>query len=880
MSIAPGTRFGPYEVLSPLGAGGMGEVYRARDATLGRLVALKLLPETVAYDEGRVARFRREAQFLAALNHPQIGSIYGLEVCRGVPALVLELVEGPTLEKELTAGPLPLDRGLDVARQVALALEAAHELGIVHRDLKPANIKLRPDGTVKVLDFGLAKALGPAGDSEDSGSAATQTSPALTRIGAIVGTVTYMSPEQARGHEVDRGADIWAFGAVLYEMLAGSRAFSGASTAETIAAVLDAEPDWSRLPREAPESVRRVLRRCLSKDRRRRLADIRDARLDIEEAQGGGAIEPVAAATRRPRPWLAALGTLVLAAAAWTGARGLRPAARPPERRLEVTTPPTLVPVSLALSPQGDMVAFVALSEGRSLLWVRSLETGLAQPLRGTDGASLPFWSPDGRSIGFFSGERIRRIGLDGDQPKVLGHALVGAGATWSREGVILYPVGPYATLLRGSENGGPPTPLAGFEEGVGGSRPPGERFPEFLPDGRHFLYYRADTRGVFLGTLDGTERRHLLDADAAALFAPPGEILFVRNRVLYAQAFDSSRLQVEGEPVSLAEGVVVNALGAAAVSASAEGSIAYRTGVADEFRQLTWFDRSGARLGTVGDADAAGPLNPSLAPDGQRVVLSRTVGGNTDVWVMDVERGIASRFTDAPGPDITPSWSPDGGSVLYSGSMKPPTPFSPVVKSTVTEAEATVVWEATAQPMIAMDWSRDGRFVICRTTTLKDWDIWAIPMQGDGEPVPVLQEEFDERGAQFSPDGRWIAFESNRSGDYEVYLYPFPGPGPSTRVSNAGGAQPRWRRDGAELFYVAPDSRLMAVSVELPARGLDLSVGTPRPLFSMRVTSTVQGDVTHEYDVSADGQRFLVNAIVEQPTAPISLVLNRASLR
>ena len=875
MSIAPGVRFGPYEVVSPLGAGGMGEVYRARDTTLGRDVALKILPDAVAHDADRVARFRREAQILAALNHPLIASIYGVEDSTVGPVLVLELVEGPTLAERIAIGPVPFDETLRIAQQIAQALEAAHEQGIIHRDLKPANIKLRPDGTVKVLDFGLARALDPLAKAPAPDAVATVTSPALTRAGVILGTAAYMSPEQARGLAVDRGADIWAFGAVLFEMITGARAFAGNDPAETVASVLRSDPDWSRLPAAASVSVRRVLRRCLEKDPRRRLGDIRDARLDLEDAQSGEVDQRVSAAAGGIRPrerllWIAALALLLAGGVGWVTRSG-GPAAPIPERRVEITTPPTPDPVSLAISPDGEKLAFVAIEDGRTQLWVRTLESGAAQPLRGTDGPSFPFWSPDSRSLGFIAGEKLRRVGLDGSASRALGPAIIGPGGTWSRDGTILYPMVPDSWLFRISENGGPMVPLPGSTRG------PGERYPQFLPDDRHFLYFVAESHAVFLGTVDGPERRKLFDADAAAVVAPPAHVLFVRDRVLYAQRFDFTRLQVIGEPVSLASGVAVHPYGGAAVSASANGSIAYRTGSATLDRQFVWFDRSGARVGVVGEPDAAGPGNPALSPDGRRVAFSRTIEGNTDLWIADVERGVPTRFTSEPTPEISPVWLPAGASILFS-RVDPESKFALYVKPSSTDGDATPL-SSSPLAAIAMDYSRDGRYVLYRTgpqTREAQWDIWAVPTTGDRTPLPVVQSPFDDRTAQFSPDTRWIAYESNESGQFEIYVRPFPGPGASMRVSASGGSQPRWRRDGGEIFYLTPDSRLMAVPVRLPQSGTAIAVDSPVPLFFMPVTSTVQGGLTFEYDVSADGRTFLVNARVEQTTAPISLILNR----
>ncbi len=758
-----GSRVGAYEVLAKLGEGGMGEVYRARDTTLGRDVALKTLPDDVAHDPDRVARFRREAQILASLNHPGIAAIYGVDDSAAAPVLVLELVEGPTLADRIVTGRLPLDEALPIARQIAEALDAAHAQGIVHRDLKPSNIKLRPDGTVKVLDFGLARALDPASSTPDAHAAATRSSPVLTRAGAILGTTTYMSPEQARGHTVDRGADIWAFGAVLFEMLTGQRAFPGEDTAQTIASVLRAEPDWSLLPTGTPDSVRRVLRRCLEKDRGRRLADIRDARLEIEDAR-----EPETASAarngigRRERLlWIAALAAVATSAVAWVSMRPVTESLQAPERRVEITTPPTSDPVSFALSPDGEKLAYVATVDGQSQLWVRMLSSGSAQSLRGTNGAAFPFWSPDSRSIGFFSAEKLQRVDIDSGVTRILGSAVIGPGGSWSRNGTILFSMVPDSPVLRTAENAGATSPTPGSAPG------PGNRYPQFLADGHHFLYFVAEARAVFLGLIDGPERRRLFDADAAAVFAPPAEILFVRDNVLYAQRLDVDRLRVSGDPERLASSVAVHPFGGAAVSASAVGSVAYRSGSGDQERQLVWFDRAGKPLSVVGKPDAGGLANPALSPDGRRVVFSRSIGGNSDLWMADVDRGIPRRFTATPTPDVSPSWMPDGRAVLFSAITK--TGFALYVKPSDTDGAAELLRNTVAQA-IAMDVSRNGQHVLYRTNAGNQdnsWDIWTLPLTGGANPRPVVQSPFDDRSGQFSPDMRWIAYESNESGQY-----------------------------------------------------------------------------------------------------------------
>jgi Tol biopolymer transport system component len=860
----------------------MGEVYRARDLRLNRDVALKLLPDAFSLDPDRLARFKREAQVLASLNHSNIAVIHGLEELdagagrqASVRALVLELVDGPTLADRIARGPIALDEALPIARQIADALEAAHGQGIVHRDLKPANIKVRPDGSVKLLDFGLAKALEELPGHGVQTESPTITSPAATQIGIIMGTAAYMSPEQARGQAVDQGADIWAFGCVLFEMLIGERAFPGSDTTETIAAILRADPEWSRLPADTPDSVRRLLRRCLEKNRRRRLADIRDARLDIDDA----AIDPPrsdGAASNRSRrlervAWAAALAVVALgAAAALLRGRTSEPAAAHREMRVEIGTPPTTEITSFALSPDGEKIAYVALFDGVPQLWLRLLTTGATRPLRGTEGASHPFWSPDSKSIGFFTSEKLFRLDIDSGAPTPVVSAAVGSGGTWNRDGLILFTPVPDAQVLRVSADGSGPGPLPGAQ----GAVQPGQRFPQFLPDGRHFIYYVAESRGVFLGDIDTGERRRLLDADAAAVFAAPGELLFIRNGALFAQAFDRDRLQLSGEPASIAEGITVDRRGVAALSASATGSIAYRVGPFQGQRRLKWFDRAGRELATVGDSDASFPVNLSLSPDGRRVAFNRSAeGGNTDIWLLDLTRTVLSRFTFDPTPEIVPSWTPDGRRVVYSKIAKGT--FALYQKSSDGLGEESVLVQ-TGLPSIALDVSRDGQFVLFRMIDPKTgWDIWAKQL-GENKPlIPVARTNFDERTGQFSPDGRWIAYESNESGRFEVYVQSFPAPSSKLPVSPAGGSQMRWRSDGKELFYVAADGRLMSVPIRASAAGEPIGLGSPMPLFSARIESIVQGGIAHAYAVTADGQRFLMSTFTEQ-TLPISLILGR----
>jgi eukaryotic-like serine/threonine-protein kinase len=892
MTLAPGTRLGPYAIVSPLGAGGMGEVYRATDTNLKRQVAVKVLPAAVSNDPDRLVRFQREAELLAALNHPNIAHIYGLErdAARDghIAFIVMELVEGEELAQRIAHGAMPFADVLPIARQIAEALEAAHDRGIVHRDLKPANIKITPDGTVKVLDFGLAKATAPADEGPAGMLTASPTvmSPAMTGVGVILGTAPYMSPEQARGRTVDKSADIWAWGCVLFEMLAGQRAFDGADATEIIAAIVRAEPDWSRLPANLPAGVRRLLRRCLDKNPQRRPADIRDARFaledEIDDAPQSAAAPPIAASSiasrRRERiAWAAVLALSVAGAGEVARRAGGSTPEAPREMHVEITTPPSNELVSLAISPDGEKLAFVAASDGRPRLWLRSLATGDTHALQGTDGAMMPFWSPDSRSIGFFADERVQRIDVDGGGLTPLARVPVPVGGTWSRDGVILFTIVPDGPINRVSATGGATGPVPGVAVGADNVRTGGHRFAQFLPDGHHYLYFVAEAaiRGAYVGTLDGPEQRRLIDVDSAAVFLPPSHLLFVRAGTLFAQAFDAGALTLRGDAIALANGVAVDSTGLAAVSASSVGSFVYRTGSANRLRQLAWFDRSGTPIGDPLPPDPDNVNNPSLSPDGRRVLASRTVQGNTDIWMLDVDRrGALTRLTTALTPDIYPSWSPDGSRMVY-GASKSTGAFALSVKPVTTVGESTPI-ESPGQAIPA-DWSRDGRFVLSRTQLSpgSSQDLFAIALDGNQKPIAIAQTPADERTGQFSPDSKWVAFESNESGRYEVYVQQFPSPSAKTLVSTGGGRQARWGPEGRELFYIAPDGRLMAVSLRLRPDG-QVEPASPVPLFMTRVSSTPSGGSIIEYDVSRDGRRFLMNTFVEQPAGPIALILNR----
>ena len=853
----------------------MGQVFRARDTKLDRDVAIKILSEAFAHDADRLERFQREARTLASLNHPNIAAVHGLEESGGVTALVMELVEGDDLSQRIARGAIPLDEALPIAKQIAEALEAAHEQSIVHRDLKPANIMLRPDGVVKVLDFGLAKA--PAPVSPGGGLYATESptiaSPAMTGVGVLMGTAAYMSPEQAKGRSADKRSDVWAFGCVLFEMLTGRRVFEGDTTAEALSGVLKSEPNWQLLPAHTPLGLRRLLRRCLQKDGRLRLHDIADARLDLDELQSEPRthLDGIPGTPRRnPRfVWIVATAVLLVAGVA-ASVSLLRSPSSSPERRVEITTPPTLDPVTLSISPDGEKVAFVATFEGRSLLWVRSLVSGSSRHLPGTDYAQYPFWSPDSRAIGFFAGGKLHRIDVDGGSAQTLANAQAGIGGTWNQDGTILFGTSNGRPISRLSATGGMPVDVTKVE-----ARQATHRFPQWLPDGRHFLYYvtgSPDVRGIHVGQLDGSPGRRLLDTDTLAVNAA-GHLLFVRQGTLFARAFDQERLQLTGDEFRVAEHVAINAriAGELGLSASTTGSIAFRTASGAGQRRVEWFDRSGKQIGALG-ADIEG-FSPALSPDDRRVAFYQTRDGDQDIWWLEHGRGVGLRLTTDPSGDNSPLWSRDGSRVLFSTNR---TGTRSIFEKSITVTGGDTLVLQTGQNVVPLDWSPDGDLLYRSNDPKTNFDIWVLSA-GDGKRVPVVRTSSEEREAQFSPDGKWIAYQSNQSGRFEIYVQPFPGPGTPLPISSSsnGGAQVRWRRDGKELFYIALDGGLMAVPVKLSSDGT-IDAGTPVRLFFTRIVGgPLQGTDPHQYAVSRDGQRFLISTVTEVDNSPITVILN-----
>ena len=876
--LAAGRRVGPYEIVAPLGAGAMGEVYRARDTKLNRSVALKVLPERFALDPDRSARFTREAHLLATLNHPNIAAIYGLEESSpstgsgqmAVKALVLELIEGPTLADRIVLGPLPVDEALTIARQIAEALEAAHEKGIIHRDLKPANIKIAPNGVVKVLDFGLAKVWDGAPQSDVTMSPTLTATDLGTRT--VLGTPAYMSPEQARGQSLDKRTDIWSFGCVLYEMLTGRAPFAADTISDTIVAILEREPDHTTLPADTPSGIRRLLRRCLQKDRRRRLQAAGDAAIEIDDARAEPK-EPqdvVPASRKRERfVWIAA--TLVLSTFALTlGISYLRTPADMEDMRVDITTSSTDAPTSFAISPDGRKLVFVAYDQGQTRLWLRPLDAATAQPLAGTEGAMYPFWSPDSRALGFFADSKLKRIDIRGGVPQTLASAPAGRGGTWNSDGLIVFTPSGLGALSRVQSSGGDVATVTHVDRPHQASH----LFPQFLPDGRRFLFFvqgSPDTQGVYLGALDSPKTQRLTAADSAGAYLPPDWVLFLRQGTLVARHFDSTRGELTGDLITVADPVGPDVSNfSPASSASREGIVAYRS-IGTGRRQLIWFDRTGKLLSTLGVPDDNELVAPSLSPDGLRVAAHRTLLGNTDIWIFDTAR--ATRFTFDAGRDLFPIWSPDGSHIAFDSNRSGHRYF---YQKRSDLAGADVPFLETPEDKVLNDWSPDGQSILYVTPNNPKTgaDIWYVPLSGDRKPIPFVVTPFLERAGQFSPDGRWVAYQSNETGRYEIYIRSFPGPGGQQQVSTSGGIQARWRSDGQELYYIAPDAKLMAVSITM--NGTAIEPGTPVALLQTRIWGGgTNATLGHQYDVSRDGRFLLDTAVEDVAMAPITLLLN-----
>jgi eukaryotic-like serine/threonine-protein kinase len=891
--LSDGTRLGPYEITGAIGAGGMGEVYRAHDSKLGRDVALKALPGEFARDAERMARFQREAKVLASFNHSNIASIYGLEDSGTTHALVMELVEGPTLADRIKQGPIPIDETLRIAKQICDALEYAHERGIVHRDLKPANVKITRDDAVKILDFGLAKAV--AGEAVETD---ISTSPTLTHMatqaGFILGTAAYMSPEQAKGKPVDRRADIWAFGCVLYEMLTGKMAFGGETVTDILAAVVRAEPDWTLLPAATPLRLRVLLQRCLQKDPKQRLRDIGDARISIDEAISGEPVESPApselglARTSRRQTILWSIACVAVAVTVGLAAWYLKPVTE----GLPLSANASVIRVSInppeggsfffgdnlggvSVSPDGKTAAFVATANGETALWVRPLDSADARMIRGTRGAFYPFWSPDSKSIGFFASNRLESVDLAGGIPFTICNINDARGGAWTSDGHIIF--GAVSTgLFRVPASGGTPSPLTTVDSAHGEQD---YRWPQVLPDGKLLFWVRSvqpEVTGIYAASLARpSERVHLVTTDTGALYAPGNDsrdyLIWQREGQLGAQEFDPRTLKMIGEFRTISDQVGMNeTIGGMVAGVSANGLLLYSG--ANTIGQLTWFDRSGKRLRTVGDPGQDEVF--SLSPDGRRIAVSRDKTGGTDLWLLEGERGVASRFTARPGNSIWPVWSPDGRTIIFRQGLNL---FRKDATGTADEERLT----ESPNLQDPTDWSRDGRSLLFfEAAPNTGFDLWVLPVTPDGKPEGkprvYLRTQFNEQYGRFSPEAnpRLVTYQSDESGQTEVYINTFPEPQNKVRISTNGGRYPEWNPSGRELFYVSADLKVMAVNVN--KNGDSIATSTPRELFTLPVFE----NGLDPYGVATDGQSFLVFALPERHTSePLTLVSNWPAL-
>jgi Tol biopolymer transport system component len=886
MSLAPGARLGTYEIVALIGAGGMGEVYRARDGQLTRDVAIKILPSLFARDPERLARFTREANLLASLNHPNIAAIYGFESSDPGPGIVLELVEGPTLADRLERGPIPLEEALPIARQVAEALEAAHAQGIVHRDLKPGNIKVREDGAVKVLDFGLAKAIAADSSSAAVAASPTITSPAMTALGTIMGTAAYMSPEQARGRAVDKRSDIWAFGAVLYEMLTGRRAFDGEDVSDTLANILKQDPDWSALPGDTPLSVARVLRRCLTKDPRQRTHDIADVRIDLEERAGVDATAPPIGPGTRVQPlraferaaWLAAaLALATVAGLGWW--RGRAPEPVPQQVIRFPVRPPAgysfgalgsgggfaadLIPTH-ALSPDGTRLVFYASDRtGKGTLFLRALDSFEPRQLPQTDGGGQPFWSPDSRFIAFFADRRLYKLDLArGERSEICAVTGNPRGGTWGAAGTIIYTTtNPPATLSVPAE-GGTPTKMSVTSAGADFVI---ASWPLFLPDGRQFLFSAPSGNGpegaIFIAEVGSQgASRELIATDTQAVYLEPGYLLFGRNARLFRVAFNAQTGKVSGDAVPVVEQLrALNPLRFGEFSASRNGTLSYRSGV-DTSNQFTWVTRTGTPQGTVGPPGRY--RTPALSPDRRRLVYTDIGDGN--LKIMDLQRDVRTTLTSEAGVETAPVWSSDGKYVYYrsdNGGM-----FSKEVDSI--QAPVKIFDERVGGPQQFLKHPTLGPLLLFFQGSPRRPSMDVLSLKLTDKSLGVLVEtQYADVEPQISPDGKWLAYAS---GDpYQIWMEPFPQTGQRFQVSQQGGRQPMWRDDSRELFFVNDNRQLFAVQV--PASG-SWNDAKPDFLFEMHANVT---NTRNSYVPSADGQRFLINMVRDAEDAPISVISN-----
>ncbi len=890
MTIEAGQQLLHYRLIEQIGEGGMGVVWKARDTTLDRDAAIKTLPPAVAGNADRMARFAREARMLATLNHPNIAGVYGLHEVDGLHFIAMELVPGKDLAERLTRGPLAIDEAVDIARQIAEALEAAHEQGVIHRDLKPANVMLTPEGLVKVLDLGLAKALvGEASGDPTQVSLSPTLTTEGTVAGSLLGTAAYMSPEQAKARTVDRRADVWAFGCVFFEMLTGRKAFSGDGISETLASVLRDEADWEALPAQTPAAARRLLRRCLDRNVRMRLRDIGEARIALspeslgETADDGSVGHPADAAAgggRRVRFFQAvALAAIVVAAiAGWFAAHRGAPAVRP-EVRAMIRPPDGQVfegyasyTGNLTLAPDGTRMTFSSAAEGgRPMLYVRSLGSESSQPLAGTEGAIFPFWSPDGRHLAFFVEGKLKRVDLDGGAPMTICAAAAGRGGTWNSSGDILFAPETQTPIFRVSASGGEPTPVTTLDSQRKGET--SHRFPSFLPDGSHFLFIRMghaaalddEVNSLWVGSLDGAEPVELMHTVSNAAYAM-GHLFYLRDQFLMARPFDPDSLKFTAEPFVVGEGIVFQpTYWRGSFAAADNGVLAFQGGLG-VLRQLAWYDREGSQLGRIGDGGQYGQIR--LSRDGRQlaVTINDPGSGRGDIWIFDIARNVASRLTFDEANDAQPVWSPKGDRIAFQSDREKSTGDVYVVRADG-RGQPELLY-ASEGPVTPTDWTPDGKFLSVDRSGGKN-DLWIVPVDG-GEPFALVATPFDEGYARFSADGKWIAYISNESGRFELYLTRFPSGEGKWQLSTDGADWAiGWKDDGSEIYFLDLEGALCSVRLEL---GDTVVADRPTQLFATR------SDIT--WASARDGRRFILGTPDNPNEDSITLIVNWAGKR
>ena len=886
MTLASGTRLGPYEILSPIGAGGMGEVYRARDARLGRDVAVKVLPTHLTADPDLKARFEREARAISQLTHPHICTLYDVGNEGGVEYLVMELLEGQTLADRLARGPLPLDQTFRFGAEIADALDRAHRAGIVHRDLKPGNVMLTKSG-VKLLDFGLAKTARTTAAPAELSALPTETAPPpLTARGTVMGTIPYMSPEQLEGKEADARSDIFAFGCVLYEMATGRRAFTGASQASLVSSILRDDPEpVSSITLATPPALDRVVKTCLAKDPEDRWQSARDVMSELRWiAEAGPQAEaPAAAAPRRRRRGRIAWGiaaAAILAVAGWMASGLLRRARPAPMVRFEVTPPPAgRFGYGLALSPDGSQLVFEGAGAGVAMLYLRRLSSTEVRELPGTEGATFPFWSPDGTRLGFFAHGSLQSYDLSTGATRMLALAANGRGGSWSRDGLILFAPDTGSALFRVSSEGGAAVPETELDARAAEGT---HRWPVFLPDGRHYLFLvRAGgsvKSGIYAGTLGSKKKMLVVESASMPAYSAPGYLLYVRQKSLVAQRFDAASRKVAGRPVTIATDVPTlgetQPNGYARFAVSAGGVLAVRSGVAN-VSQFTWFDREGKRLSSVGSTGEQD--EPALSPDGRYVVFERNdpAVGQNDLWKLDLAREIETRLTFERGTETTGTWSRDGKTLVYASGANAGllNEIDRIGAAGAGDKEALL--RIDSKEVFPDAISPDGKFLLYEDQSPgASLELMVLPLEPRGKPTVFLATPFHEAHGQFSPDGRWVSYTSNESGREEVYVRPFPSGDEKWQVSADGGDQAFWKADGTEIYYLSQQQKIVAVPVD--RRGPGISFGAPHALFPVRVPTWNVTLSRSGYVPAHDGTRFLVNEVAEgAQRSPILVTTN-----